>query len=73
MLGYLDRPPVPQKLHKKKKKTALIWYNSLLYNTLHHTATFGSINKAHTEICTVATMLENDVKYTNVVCRFAGM
>lgn len=55
------------------KKTALIWYSSLLYNTLHHTATFGSITKAHTETCTIVPMLANGVKYTNTVCIFTGM
>jgi hypothetical protein len=73
MLGYLDRPPpVPHKLNKQKKKSALIGYNSSLYNILHHTATFGSINKAHTETCIIVTMLEN-VKYTKLVCRFTWM
>jgi hypothetical protein len=55
------------------KKTALIWYSSLLYNTLHHTATFGSITKAHTETCIIVPMLENGVKYANMVCKFTGM
>jgi hypothetical protein len=51
--GYLDRhPPVSRKLYKKN------CINIIQFFTVHHTATFGSINKAHTEACTIVTTVE---------------